>query len=898
MNVFHKVTVQSLKKNKTRTIVTIIGIMLSTALICAVTTSLSSVWNFALRYMQYESGCWHGSVISADYETYEKINSAEEVKRTAYVQYVGYSEINSENEFKPYLYITAAGGNFEDIMPVHIISGRFPQNSSELLIPEHLSENGEVYLHEGDTITLDVGDRMSDGYLRDQNEPNFTLDYNEVPEGKAELSDETLVVRETKSYTVVGIYERPDFEEYTSPGYTALTVPDGSESGVYSNIWFEMKKPSQVYEFMNDNELHGETNYNVLMLKGVSRYSTFYSLVYGLAAVVIGLIMFGSISLIYNAFSISVSERTKQFGLLSSVGATKKQLRKMVSYESLVLSVIGIPLGILLGIAGIGVTLLVIGDKFSSFVGENIPFKMTLSVSPASIIVACAVALITIRISAWIPSRRATKITAVEAIRQSTDIRMNKRSVKTPKLIYKIFGLPGMLAQKYFKRSKKRYRSTIVSLFMSMVLFISASAFTGYLVGAVDDISDTLGFDIVYHYYNDGRSEKISPDELLAKMKENIYVNDVAYSSEYECFGNMERKYADSQTLKEYDLNSMYYDQDIINIYTSINFVNDEEYLKLLDKYDLDKDKFMNPDDPMGIAFDHNISFDVERQKYVRVKILASDYTEIEEIYERDYEDYYFYQDNGDGTARYISINGDEEYKDIPTDECYIKYIIKSGKTISDDVPFFVYESVPPVIVVYPYSFAEKVMPENALLDSYSFRMTSDDPTACYQSIQKLLMDNNLSKNDLYNYADDVEKERNLVVIIKVFAYGFIVLISLIAAANVFNTITTNVNLRRREFAMLRSVGMTSKGLRRMMNFECIMYGTKALIYGLPVSAAVTFLIYLSVNEGIDTDFTMPWKAVAIAVFSVFAVVFITMMYSMWKIRKDNPVETLKNENM
>ena len=123
-------------------------------------------------------------------------------------------------------------------------------------------------------------------------------------------------------------------------------------------------------------------------------------------------------------------------------------------------------------------------------------------------------------------------------------------------------------------------------------------------------------------------------------------------------------------------------------------------------------------------------------------------------------------------------------------------------------------------------------------------------------------------------------------------------LISLIAAANVFNTITTNINLRRREFAMLKSVGMTAKGMNKMMNFECIMYGTKALIYGLPVSAGVTFLIYRAINEGIDTDFFIPWRAVIIAVLSVFIVVFSTMMYSMSKIKKDNPIDALKNENI
>ena len=161
-----------------------------------------------------------------------------------------------------------------------------------------------------------------------------------------------------------------------------------------------------------------------------------------------------------------------------------------------------------------------------------------------------------------------------------------------------------------------------------------------------------------------------------------------------------------------------------------------------------------------------------------------------------------------------------------------------------------------------------------------------------------MFKENDKYVGDLYNYAEFAETSRSIIVIVKVFAYGFIVLISLIAAANVFNTITTNINLRRREFAMLKSVGMTAKGMKKMLNFECILYGTKALLYGLPVSAIVTYLIYCSIRRGIDTYFTMPWGAVGIAVLSVFLVVFATMMYSMCKIKKDNPIDALKNENL
>ena len=160
------------------------------------------------------------------------------------------------------------------------------------------------------------------------------------------------------------------------------------------------------------------------------------------------------------------------------------------------------------------------------------------------------------------------------------------------------------------------------------------------------------------------------------------------------------------------------------------------------------------------------------------------------------------------------------------------------------------------------------------------------------------LDEHGLPSGNLYDAADREETNRNLMFIINVFAYGFIVLISLIAAANVFNTISTGINLRRREFAMLKSVGMTQKGFHKMMDYECLMYGAKSLLWGLPAAVGVTYLIYRSINAGYVTNFYIPWVSIAVAVFSVFAVVFATMLYSTNKLKNENIIDALRNENL
>ncbi len=97
---------------------------------------------------------------------------------------------------------------------------------------------------------------------------------------------------------------------------------------------------------------------------------------------------------------------------------------------------------------------------------------------------------------------------------------------------------------------------------------------------------------------------------------------------------------------------------------------------------------------------------------------------------------------------------------------------------------------------------------------------------------------------------------------------------------------------------MLKSVGMTDRSFTKMLNFECIFYGLKGLMYGLPVSIFVTYLIYTSVNEGVEMSFYLPVNGIFISIFSVFLVVFISMMYSMSKIRDENILDALRNEAM
>lgn len=903
-NPFRKVTLETLKRNKTRTAVTIVGVILSTAMICAVTTFASSIQQYMMEYTMYHSGDWHGCERGVSYEVYEKVKSDEEIAYATYFQQLGYAKAEgSTNVYKPYIYLLGSEKGAEQVLPVHLLSGRYPAAADEILLPEHLESNGGVKYEIGDTLTLELGARMQDGYAMAQENPCYA-----TADGEEIRYDEEIQVREVRTYTVVGFCERLywSIEGYQAPGYTAFTIADEkpSQECLY-DVYFRMKQPQDVYDYMENNNLTGRENTDLLMYSGVSRYDSFYVTLYSLAAIVILLIMFGSVSLIYNAFSISVSERTKQFGLLSSVGATKRQLRGMVLFEALTISGIGIPIGICAGIGGIGVTLFLLGDKFLEI---GFPIKMRVTVSPVSVVAAVLIALVTVLISAWIPAKRATKISVIEAIRQSADIRAVQKTTKTFKWIYRLFGLSGMLADKYYKRSKKRYRATILSLFMSIVLFVSASAFSEYLMTAVNGGLSETEYDLWVGVSKEDLRQ-LTAEELMEKLQNARSVTAVTEMQRYYESARISREYLTQRGvdhLSQGEIQPEYLDESEMYMNIYIEFIDEASFQTLLKEQGLREQEYMDTEHPKAVVLDGIQAFHAAEGRFETTKILKSGDCKLSVQIAKELAGYHFYgeiiDENGKSAARYEKENSgsivEGEYLDISPEEAYELTILNIGDVIYDR-PFYLPAGTDGLVLLYPQSAVNKVFPQGKSLDyGYDYYLLSDNHNVSYQSVQEILTENGLDSTSVYDAAEQEDTRRSMILVIRVFAYGFIVLISLIAVANVFHTITTNINLRRREFAMLKSIGMADKDFRKMMNFECILYGARAILYGLPVSAVITFFIWRTMDGAYETEFTLPWTAIGVAVFSVFVVVFVTMMYAVRKVKKENIMDALKNENL
>lgn len=901
MNVFQKYTRKSLAKNRTRTLVTVIGIVLSMALFTAVTEGAFSGLQFLIRAEEDNNGAFHAAVSDLTDGELQSLQNEQEIDRLDVWQEVGWAEIESNaSGSMPYL-IVMDTRNQTDLAAVHLVEGRMPENETELLFPEHLNHYRDAAVQVGDELTLTVGLRTVDGERAKLRDP-YAWESEELADPK-EIT-----------YTVVGIYGRlaKEIEPYECPGYLALTLGGGRGSSL---ALFTVKHPARAFDFLPTLQNFGgsvQPHQYLLAFYGGVR-GNLSQVLYGLATILVLLIAFGSVSLIYNSFSISVSERTKQIGILKSVGATRKQIRGSVLYEALLLCAISIPIGLALGCVGIGLTLYLLRDGFKMLVENGSRVQMRLVLSAPALGISVAVCLLTTLISAWIPAVRAVRVSPMQAIRQSEDVKLSRRDVRSSKLTQKLFGFPGTMAAKNFRRNRKRYRSTVISLFLSVVLFIAASSFCAYLTDAVNDVAvdGTVEADLMYY-----AGESVTPVEAEQRLSLMMNVEHVLSGVYYAATGGPMCYPAEAVSTVSKNSERAYVHDGVLEHETLLVFLQDAEFTKLCEENGLNAADYFHGDAPLALVKNHVVSryYTEEGARWEEYELVRPDSLPLTvtlettrytldggwQLMDNDGEHYVYYPE--DYLEEYWSTqqNGDRldssKAKILTKDEAVSEQYFTAGALLNKAPDFLSGDTRPALI--YPYSLRTSVLPadKDDCYDTYLFM--TDDHAAAFAAMQQTLKSANLSTDQLYDHAETSQSERMLVTIVDVFSYGFIILISLIAAANVFNTVSTSISLRRRELAMLESIGLGRKDFYRMMNYECLIYGGKALLWGLPAAGLVTYGIYRVVGGAISRGFYVPWYSVVIAVGSVFLVVFATMLYAAEKIRKQNPIDALKLETL
>ena len=875
MNLLNKLTLKNLKLNKKRTIVTIIGIILSVALITAVTSMFFSAYHSIIKYETSIKGDFHYefmNVSGKDLKTFENNRNIEEF---GIVKNIGYANLTeSQNEYKPYAYIKAFDNKAFANLAIKLISGRLPKNDNEIVIPSHLKTNGRINYKVGDTITLEVGKRVQDGFELNQDN-NKTDEFEEI------------IDTMTKNYKIVGIIKRPSnyIESYEAPGYTFITylnkINDDNDYDLYvkynskalkheSDVTADiLNVPRKAYKSINDYEIIGKLNekqlakiskqmekakynyvvnsYLILLESGLFKDSSTKALG-TLVLIVCIIIVFTSVFCIKNSFDISITEKTRQYGMLASIGATKKQIKKNVLYEAFILGLIGIPIGILCGI--FASYILVIVSNYLLNVSLN-DLKLIFSLSWIAIVFSIILGIITIYLCAIKSARKASKITPINAIRNSDDIKIKSKKLKTPKWIKKVFKIGGEISYKNLKRNRKKYRTTVISIIVCVSVFIAMSYFT-QLTNIVikSEVTDyDYNLNVFYDY-----SEQI--DKKLTNVLDSEYVNNYSkIRSEYLILNPDDVLYS-----KDYQKYFKEYGSDSIEV-ISLGEKEYNNYLKKLNiNYDDAKDK--------GILI-NKIKLEVTENKKLKKKIM-----DVYDTSNKSIKGYY-----------YSRTDSKENNLEIPI----VKY------TDLKPLGFTNMSSNVTSIIISDEMFNKVFENELKQIDSKIY-IDSNNVSKLQDIIDRELKSYDYNLN---NIEEQAKQKKSLFILIDIFLYGFIIVIALIGITNIFNTITTNMKLRQKEFAMLLSIGMTKKEFNKMISLESFFYGMKSLLIGIPLGCILSYLMHkVLANGSIEIPFKLPLVGIIISILAVFILITVIMKYSIKKINKQNIIETIRNENI
>ena len=612
MKVLNKITIKNLKLNKKRTIGTLVGIILSVALICAVAGMATSLRQSLIQTASSNTGYWHLKLSNINKEDIEKLENNRDIKDLNIINDVGYAKLeNSQNENRPYIHLYSLDEKSFNNMELELVEGTYPQNSNEIAISKSIIDDAQVDLKIGDTITFNIGDRyigdrmLSSGYEFEpaelMNEPeNVDLILSEMPEDSTKETDverkEEIKVNFTKEFTIVGIMS--ENEQPIKPisfmydaGYACVT--NGLDEGE-TNAYIAFKNPldseTSIDEILGINlnsgkisEYRYSINYEILKWESFNTNlgDSSLNMMIAIAIIVIAIIILTSVYCIKNTFSISLTEKIKMYGMLSSIGATKKQIKKSVIQEGMILSLIGIPVGILVGILLVYILVIAVRGALSGIL-DIVVFKITL----LPILISIILGIVTVYLSCLSAARKAKKITPLEAIKSSNDIKIKSKKIKSTKIIKKIFGVGGVIAYKNLKRSKKKYRTTVISIAMSVFVFIASSTLINYAFEAMGGYYKDYDYNIKFSSTSsDGQElEQILNDEnfsnytLLYKTNSILKITDMSKLSEFGKTVFIE--------------NDLYKNNEIpVEIY-GLNSEDFKEYLEKLEvDYDKNKDK-------------------------------------------------------------------------------------------------------------------------------------------------------------------------------------------------------------------------------------------------------------------------------------------------------------------
>ena len=896
MNVMRRFTLRSLFNNKKRTIVTIIGVILSVAMITAVAALSASFISLFKRDTIATGGNWHAKITGISAADIQTVLQSDDIKDCAFSRDVGYTPVQDTED--TFFFLRQYTPKSYAQMSIRLISGRLPQSSTEVAISRRMLVAG-LDIEAGDTIILQSGQRL-DKKSGLPIEANAVLQAEWDDYGNRSIT-ETFVPGISMQYTVVGVIDPPPFEQSWSAGYGVLGYLDTAELSLTDKVdaWLTVPEVNQDIEnhVKALAEMIGKTGYDIrynsdlLKYYGVMGSDRLSRFVFSMMLVMIAVIVVASVCLIYNAFAISVAERARQLGLLSSVGATLAQKRSSIYYEGFVISLIGIPLGLAAGIGGIAVTLHFLRPLLRAVLYVESDAELVMQLPWWAVGVTVLFSLITIFLSVYIPARRASKITPMEAIRLSHEVKLTDKIVKTSRLTRRLFGFEAEIALKNLKRSKKKYRATVVSLVISLALFLTVSQYISLLSYTAGAMDEGYNYDISLDYpqVSDTVREAVNQDIAeLAEVKEVVFSNTLWGAADIDFIHFTEQamqvislSLSDQAAARQAKLapSQEYRNKDSYPFSLSLMALDQAAFEAFAGKVGVDANQYADTKNPKGIL----INYGVERyllkdgsQKKVAGQI--------------------FNFQPGDVITTKVFTN---KRQADGADVAVTIGALTNERPLGVVIPSFSYTTMVVSQPVLDAIMAGIQEPDGIqLLQNAVYLTAARDDLQLEKKLNDLMEGNNILDYYLYNVHSAARTERNRNMFLGVLIYGFITLITLICIANIFNTVSTNIALRRKEFAMLRSVGMTPGSFRKMIRYESVFYGLKGLMYGLPLSLLMAYLLYRINRTVMDFSFTLPWRSYVAAILMILVVILATMLYASAKVRKENIIDALKEENM
>ncbi len=764
------------------------------------------------------------------------------------------------------------------------------------------------------------------------------------------IFNEEIANTEERTYTVVGFYDRPGYALSTAAGMVGVTA-GGAPPDAFTDVFFTLNDVANTQQVEEAAEAlfpdeHVVLHVAMLRYMGISSDSSIWATFYGLVVVLAAVIVVACVSLIFNAFNISVAERIKQFGLLSSVGASRRQLRRAVVLEGAIVAVIGIPCGLLIGLAGCAATFAALGPAISQLAGSGeVAFRV--AVNGWVLAAASVLTFVTVLVSVWIPAKRASRTNIIDSLRAASGSRVSKRGAaraakctgasslwKARGAAGRVLGVGGMLARINRKRGTGKGRAASVSLALAIVLLMTAGSlnvFLGTLTDVVTGGGEMAGEVGVMAQLDMETPQPAAPttpeavatanSELFARPAEVFAgafhdlsrvagAQPVGWKMTSDAYAIVPAAMAGEALVdQESGMGGKMVDGRVGTV-GSVAYLDDAAFDDYAKSLGLNPADFRDPEHLRAIALARG--YGNNGSVYQLLDILREPGTlEVVEAVTYHGEPAAGIGvgvTSGEGNAEAFVfqpyLEGDDDGVEwFPMDEADVQ-------TASIEVVALADEPAP--IVGGPGAGLQLIVPESMAAYQgfgstspifYSYFDSADgDHGALAEELatagSAYFHDKSPYGLAFYSFNDYIEQRDSnqmIATVVNVFCLLFAVILALIAMANVFNTVTNSLILRRREFAVMKSVGLSNRQFRAMVAEECVAWCIRGLVPGVLLSLLVSFLLWQVISGSMTgLPFTLPWNYVALAAAMTVVAVGASVAYGMHRCRADNVVEALR----